>query len=346
MNKFFNNNRYLPALLHILVWAVLFSLPYVLSSGQVFKLQMLVEHSWLPLTLYAVLFYLNYFILVERFLFKKKLVVFFGLNILFIAVFIWIRLLVREILPNDMPGPGRGDGNGPPVKFFIYFDGLSFIIPLIFSITLKIFERWIKTEDEKKEAVNAQLQSELEHLKYQLQPHFFFNSLNNIYSLVDISPERAKETILALSKLMRYLLYEANIEKVPLKKEVEFMQKYVELMQLRTAENTFIIANFGPLPDNAAIAPLLFIPLIENAFKHGVAATQHGEIRIAMHMEGNTVVFETRNNNLPKHGGDRSGSGIGLQNIKKRLQLIYPGAYSFNAGVEGDSFIAKLSIDI
>lgn len=344
MSSIFKNKSLTP-LIHLLVWGVLFSLPYIASSGQSVEITRFIEHFWIPLVLYAVVFYLNYFALVDWFLFPKKPVLFFVLNALIIALFIWVRYIVRVyIFPEmEMGPPGQ---KRPPISFFIYIDGLSFIIPVIFSVTLKVFERWIKTEAEKKEAENARLQSELQHLKYQLQPHFFFNSLNNIYALVDISPDKAKETILALSKLMRYLLYESNTAKVSFKKEVEFMQKYIELMQLRTAGNTIIKTNFMPLPADVEVAPLLFIPLLENAFKHGVSATQQSEMVFTMKMEGTTIVFETSNLNLPKNKSDRSGSGIGLQNIKKRLQLIYPGRYEFTAAAEGTRFNTRLEIDI
>ena len=345
MNRF-KNNRLLTILVHCLVWAVLFWLPYLLSSGQAIELTRLAEHFWIPMVLYAALFYLNYFVLVGRFLFTKKAVVFFTINVVIIAFFVGLKFITRDYFfdPNDR-GPG-GMRGGPPMRFFIYIDSLSFTIPLIFSITLKIFERWIKTEAERKEAENARLESELRHLKYQLQPHFFFNSLNNIYSLVDISPEKSKETILALSKLMRYLLYESNTDKVSLKKEVEFMTKYIELMELRIADNTRVVTNFPDIPADVQVAPLLFIPLIENAFKHGVSAREGSQISFAMYINDKSIVFETSNLNRPKEESDRSGSGIGLQNTQKRLDLIYPGAYVFNYGAHETIFAARLEIEI
>ena len=172
---------------HFLVWIVLFSLPYLLSSGQSLKLPMLVEHSWVPLCYYALIFYLNYGLLIDKLLFSKNRWYFLLANALLIAALIAVNQFVKPAFFSQyhtMP-----HGNFPPRKFFIYIDIVSMMIPLIFAIGLKISERWIKTEAERKEAMNTQLQSELQHLKYQLQPHFFFNSLNNIYSLVDISPE-------------------------------------------------------------------------------------------------------------------------------------------------------------
>lgn len=342
MNKLIKN-RFVRVLLHALVWTALFCLPYLLASSQNLKLFVVVERVLVPLMLSALLFYLNYLWLTDRLLFRRKRLAYFGINILLIALFVLVRMWAREyfFMPDD-PGPKEK----PPVIFFIYFDSISFLIPWAIAVAASVFERWIKTEAEKKESENARLQSELEHLKYQLQPHFFFNSLNNIYALVDISPEKAKVTILALSTLMRYLLYESNTERVSLAKEAEFLTKFIELMQLRTSLNTTVETHFDNVGTTARIAPLLLVPLIENAFKHGISATGQNKIKVSLKCTGNELFFETRNGNHPKNQADRSGSGIGLNNIKTRLGLIYPDAYTFTTGVEGNEFVARLILKI
>jgi sensor histidine kinase YesM len=344
MNNFIKNNRLFTVFTHILVWAVLFSLPYLLSSGQSFDLQKIIEHSWIPLAFYAVIFYLNYFFLIDGFLFKKKVILYFIINALLIAFFIWLKFQLRYFFMEENQN-GTPKFDFPPKRFFIYIDTLSLIIPLIFSITLRIYERWIKTEAEKKESKNTQLESELQHLKYQLQPHFFFNSLNNIYSLVDISPEKAKETIHSLSILMRYLLYESNVEKVSLKKEIEFIKQYIELMDLRTSEKTVVKADFPVLTEDLQVAPLLFISLIENAFKHGVSAVKQSDIYFSMQIDGQKIRFETENNNFKKNALDKSGSGIGLKNIQKRLELLYPEKHFFKIQESDELFTAQLEIN-
>lgn len=344
MNNFIKKNRLFAIFIHVLVWTVLFSLPYLLSSGQTFDLEKILAHSWIPLAFYAIIFYLNYFFLITSFLFKKKAVLYFFFNALAIAFFILLNFQFRNyfIGENPMEIPKNGF---PPRNFFIYIDSLSLIIPLIFSITLRIYERWIKTEAEKKESENTRLESELQHLKYQLQPHFFFNSLNNIYSLVDISPEKAKETIHSLGTLMRYLLYEVNTEKVSFKKEIEFMERYIELMDLRTSEKTIVKAEFPIIDEDLQVAPLLFISLIENAFKHGVSAINESRIYFSMKIEGEKIIFETKNNNFKKNSLDKSGSGIGLKNIQKRLELLYPEKHNFTIQESENIFTAKLEIN-
>lgn len=345
MNNFIKNNLLFAILIHIMVWAVLFSLPYLLSSGQSFDLQKIKEHSWTPLAFYAVIFYANYFVFINAFLFKKKVVQYFIVNAILITFFIWLNFQLRDYFTEKYPIIEDVKRNFPPKRFFIYIDALSLIIPLLFSITLRIYERWVKNEVEKNESKNTQLESELQHLKYQLQPHFFFNSLNNIYSLVDISPEKAKETIHSLSILMRYLLYESNVEKVSLKKEIEFIERYIDLMNMRTSEKTVVNVDFPTLTEDLQVAPLLFISLIENAFKHGVSATGNSNIYFSMQIDGPKIKFESQNNNIKKSNADKSGSGIGLKNIQKRLELLYPENYLFKIQETDELFTTQLEIN-
>jgi two-component sensor histidine kinase len=334
--------------MHLFVWGMLFMMPYLLSSGQNFSFPFMFEAMWIPLLLSATLFYLNYFVLVNKLLFAKKTPVFIAVNLLLVIICTAIRfILIHYIMEGpDLPAGFPAEEDRPPLKIFVYLDGLSFIIPVAFSVTLKTFERWLSTDREKKELENARLQSELEHLKYQLQPHFFFNSLNNIFALVDLSPDKAKMSILALSTLMRYLLYESNVPRISLKKEIDFINKFIELMQLRTSLNTSVKTSFDKVNPEMMIAPLLLVPLIENAFKHGISAAGPNLITFKLEIYRNRIVFETRNKNYPKTTADRSGSGIGLVNVRTRLGLIYPGEHVFATGIHEGDFVARLEITV
>ncbi len=339
-------NKNIIVLFHVLVWIVLFSFPYLLSSGQQQVLIRVIAHSWVPMTMYAIIFYVNYLFLIDKTLFQKQKTFWFVVpNVALIALAIWGRDQINaNFFQAVMP---KMDANGgPPFSLILYVQIISFIIPILFSVALKIAERYMKTEAQRKEAEKVKLESELQHLKYQLQPHFFFNSLNNIYSLVDISPDQAKSTIHSLSKLMRYLLYDTTTEKVSLKDEIQFMEKYIELMQLRLSGKTTVDFTFPTVSPDVKVAPLLFISLIENAFKHGVSANAQSQISFTMQVAQNTIVFETQNNNFPKTVSDQSGSGIGLQNLEKRLQLIYPNRHTLHYGVAGEFFKSTLSIQI
>lgn len=330
---------------HLLVWLILFSMPYFLSYGQDQDINRLVARFWTPLLFSAVLFYLNYFVFVDKYLFSKKMPAFIIINAALVVLFLLLKEFIEttffaEILKK------RSDGDsGPPFKMFIYIQTLSYLAPILFAIAIKSTKLWVKTEAERKEAINFKLQSELQHLHYQLQPHFFFNSLNNIYAMVDISPEQAKSSIHSLSKLMRYMLYETNVELVALSKEIDFMKKYIDLMKLRVSAKTKVNYHFPTEETGIKIAPLLFISLIENAFKHGVSASKESTIDVNMSVENKTVLFTIENDNLPKMTDDKSGSGIGLSNIEKRLELLYPNKNSFKTQVNDNRFTAQLKIE-
>jgi len=339
-------NKKITVFSHILVWFALFSIPYVLSYGQEQEISRVVSRIWIPLFFYVILFYINYGVLIDKFLFENKTIKFIIINLLIISIFLVLKSQIDSLFFTDVNGErSNNNGVGSPFKMMIYVQMLSYIAPVLFSVAIKTTKRWTKTEAERKEATNFKLQSELQHLHYQLQPHFFFNSLNNIYAMVDISPDQAKTSIHSLSKLMRYMLYETNVELVPLSKEIDFMKKYIELMKLRVTDKTKVTYHFPSEETGITIAPLLFISLIENAFKHGVSASKESTIVIRMSVQNKTVLFTIENDNLPKKTDDKSGSGIGLPNIEKRLELLYSNKNSFKTQVNDNRFLAKLEIE-
>ncbi|MBD0777919.1 histidine kinase [Maribacter sp. ANRC-HE7] len=342
------HKKYLFPVLHVLAWLILFSMPYLLSQGQSEDspaVPKVLINTWVPLISYAIIFYFNYLFFIDRFFFNKKNLLFFVINIVLITVLVWANhelkdFLIQWVLPDDNP-PRR-----PPRTIFWYLDFFGSLVPLAFSIALKTTEKWMKTEALQKETMNVRLQSEIQHLKYQLQPHFFFNALNNIYSLVDYQPETAKKTIHSLGKLMRYLLYDTETEKVPLQKELDFMTQYIELMKLRFSDKIKISYSFPEMVPNIKIVPLLFITLVENAFKHGVTASTSSDLSFNLELKETRLTFTATNPNTPKNNSDKSGSGIGLENLKKRLQLLYPNQHHFDYKVEGGIFTAILTLEI
>lgn len=349
----FNKSKRNIILLHLMVWMMLFSIPYILAKGEHEILVRMIENTWIPLVFYAVVFYLNYLYLIDKFFFEKKYKLFFILNLVMIIAFVLIISQFRHLffdtitnIPKPVQEFSTHMDRKPPKKLFLYMDVLWFIIPLAFSIALKSFDKLKKTETEKQESEKIKLEQELQYLRYQLQPHFFFNSLNNIYSLVDIAPEKAKESIHSLSKLMRFLLYESNTPEVSITKEIEFMTTYIELMKLRFSEKTTITYSFPNVKEHVMIPPLLFISLVENAFKHGVSATKKSEIDFEMTYDENELVFMSINNYFPKSTIDKSGSGIGLVNLDKRLLLLFKDHYELSTEVKEGKYIAKLTIKL
>jgi len=321
-------------------------MPFVLSYGQI-DFNRVIAHFWVPLFFYTIIFYSNYFLLIDRYLFTKKMMHFIFINLGMIVLFLILKEQIENVFFGELSKnrPVKSDGNGPPIKLLIYIQTFSYMAPLLFSIAIKSTKRWEQTEAEHKEATNFKLQSELQHLHYQLQPHFFFNSLNNIYALVDISPEQAKTSIHSLSKLMRYMLYETNIELISLSKEIGFMKRYIDLMKLRVSDKTVVQYQFPTEETGIKIAPLLFISLIENAFKHGVSASKESLITINLTTKEKTVLFVIENDNFPKKTDDKSGSGIGLKNLEKRLQLLYADKHTFKTVLKDHCFLVHLEIE-
>lgn len=337
------------ASIHLFIWLFLLLLPYLLSTGESFDLMRLVKFTWIPLFFSAIIFYNNYFWLIDKFLLTKKVTAFVGINLVTIVLLVWVHTEIREFLNMIrevklstiavLPKP-------LPLQFFIYKDTVSMLIPVIIAIAVKATENWAKTESHKKEQEKNLLRNELANLRYQLQPHFFFNSLNTIYALIEKSPAMAQETVHGLSKLMRYVLYETNSPTTRLVDDVEFMKEYIRLMKLRISDKTEVSSAFHLTNESSEISPLLFVSLIENAFKHGISATQHSRIQFELTQSGNSVRFESRNTNFPKNERDKSGSGIGIANLRKRLELVYPGKYSFETHLEGDVFVAHMEIKL
>lgn len=345
------NQALLRTSVHILIWVLLLLFPFFLSQGDSVGVNYnrLIKFTLAPLLFYAVIFYTNYFLLIETFLFNKRALLFIFFNICLIAFFTWLHFEIIDFMnmvSEVKPAPDNSvRKNGPPVQFFVYKDVVSMIIPVIIAFSVKTNEKWVKTESEKKERETNILNSELQHLKYQLQPHFFFNSLNTIYALIERSPTLAQETVHSLGKLMRYMLYETDNGKVNLNEEIDFMKQYIELMKLRLSDKTKVHVNFPALAEFYEITPLLFISLIENAFKHGISATQSSEIFFNLSVNGSTIRFFAENTNFPKTEKDKSGSGIGLINLRKRLDLTYPGQYTFHSNVEGNLYSVVLELN-
>ena len=203
--------------------------------------------------------------------------------------------------------------------------------------------RSMEIKQQLKEEQQKRTEAELEWLKNQLNPHFLFNTLNNISSLVQIDADKAQDAIAQLSDLLRYAMYESRHETVPIQGEVEFMRNYISLMELRCNDKTEVTTTFD-VQKNMEIAPLLFISLIENAFKHGVSSSRPSKIDIRLLQNDDELMFICDNTNYPKDDADRSGSGIGLENTRRRLELMYKDHYAWEQSLENDIYHIKISL--
>ncbi|MDY6444308.1 MAG: histidine kinase [Bacteroidales bacterium] len=330
MNR--QHNRLILNIAQILIWGCAMLLPAGVTwliSGDSTRSAMTFWSSFHMLMPICLVYLINYFLLVPKLLFRKQIVWFVVLNLV---------LLTLLNLPSFVP---RGEIPEPLREHIQRRDILAFRIPTLISagffqlvfIFLAIGARSIirsndiqfQLQEEKRKTAEA----ELTWLKHQLNPHFLFNTLNNISSLTQIDPDKAQESIGQLSDTLRYALYDTDVEKVPLSGEVSFMDNYVHLMQLRCNEMTDVSTSWQVPSGDVKIAPLLFISPIENAFKHGVNTRMKSFVHIGLRPEGRDLVFTCENSLFEKTGEDHIGSGIGMENLKRRLELIYPDAYSY-----------------
>lgn len=253
----------------------------------------------------------------------------------------------RDIQPTQpfQMEPPRGPRHRP---FFVdQFDFISVIILiLMFGMNLGIKLFFKQEEDEKKlqQLRTENLNQQLAYLKYQINPHFFMNTLNNIHALVDIDPEKAKESIIKLSKLMRYVLYDGNMRMSSLQKENDFIANYIELMRLRYSDKVDIRVDTDSSFPDAMIASLITVTYVENAFKHGISYNKSSFIHITAHARNDRFHFTCRNSKH-KESTEEHG-GVGLENTRKRLNLIYGDDYTLNIEDTEDTYNVELDIPL
>ena len=249
---------------------------------------------------------------------------------------------------REMPIPPRRDFPFVPHQLFFNFGQaiVSFLL-IGFNVGVKVFIRWIEDRERQSERERQYLHTELAFLKHQISPHFFMNTLNNIHSLIDIDTEKARDAVVKLSRLMRYMLYEAEVQTVSLKKEIEFIESYIELMRLRYDDDILTVVKEYPASAEEIFVPsFLFLSFIENAFKHGVVLHGHSLIRIWFGHENERLVFTISNIKSGDSAAIVEESGIGLENVRKRLDLIFRNDYTINIQSTDDIFEVYLNIPV
>ena len=221
---------------------------------------------------------------------------------------------------------------------------IIFILMTGMNLGIKFYFR--QRDDRERLAIleRQNLEQQLEYLKYQINPHFLMNTLNNIHALVDIDPEQAKETIVELSKIMRFVLYEGSKQKVPLRQEIIFLDNYIQLMSMRVTDQVDIKVDIPQVMPDRDIPPLMLITFVENAFKHGVSYRQKSFIDISIRISDDRLLFHCRNSKVPQ--GEDCHGGVGLQNVKRRLELIYGSTYTLDIKDEADTYTVDLSLPL
>ncbi len=291
--------------------------------------------SMLPLML---LYFFNFLYLIPKFLFGGKKGVFYAVNSCFVLAYLAVRTVLILKGRGDIPPQFSVTG---VVVMQVTMTVVSVVLALLLAVGFRYVMRWNEMQIRLREEEKQKKEAELTWLKYQLNPHFLFNTMNNISSLTQINPDQAQESIGRLSDVLRYAIYGTENATVPLSGEIAFMEDYISLMQLRCNELATVSVEMHPPKGDVQIAPLLFISLIENAFKHGVNARQESFVSIRLQPEGEDIVFECANSVFPESDG-QIGSGIGLDNLKQRLELLYPGKHSYEQSSNEREYRVKL----
>jgi len=344
-------NRPLQFLIHVIVWGIIafFPLIFLYSEGDRNIIRFL-DFS-LPIFFLMVVFYFNYSVLISRYLFNQKVLHFFVVNIVLFTVCLLLLDIIKQYyfdayltkLETLKNFPHRAEMR----NILLFRDILSMCLTVGLATAIKMTTHWYQSQTEQKEREKLHIESELNNLKHQLNPHFLFNTLNNIYSLISINQENAQNAVHQLSNLIRYVLYESEQPKVPLSKDLTFMANYIQLMRLRLPSHVKLETDIIKADEGILIAPLLFISLVENAFKHGVSPTLPSHISVEIKIIGsNELECKVVNSNFPKPPTDKSGSGIGLKNLRKRLELSYPDNFQLTTEEQGDDFVSVLKLKL
>lgn len=335
--------------IHIIGWGIVFGLPFLLMNRSGFTISWLdyMRHgSAVPFS-FLLIFYINYCLLIPHFLFNNKIRQYLLLNVLLIlgtalGVHLWQEYIFKIYSLSKPP-----KHPGPPSWIFLLRDIFSMILTTGLAVAIKLSGRWVQVEAARREAEKSRTEAELKNLRNQLNPHFLLNTLNNIYALIAFDSNKAQTAVQELSRLLRHVLYDNQQNFVTIDKEMDFIRNYIELMRIRLSSNVTVNTQIDIRSDSRTeIAPLIFISLIENAFKHGISPTDPSYIHIHFSEFPGQVCCEITNSYHPKNQMDKSGSGIGLGQVEKRLELTYPNHYEWEQGVSENEkeYHSKLTI--
>lgn len=318
-------------LLYLMVWMVIILVP-VLNSKMLEEVHVSLENiliAWLKIAPYLLIFIIHNSLIAPRLLLRKhRYVWYLVVNLLTITAVFSLVAIYEKYAPYDTE-PYILNSKASFTDLAIYWNILLGFFMTGLNMGIKLLYRSLRDEQQMEELRRQNLQAEMDYLRYQINPHFFMNTLNNIHALIDIDTEYAKSAVIELSKMMRYVLYESGSETISLKKDIQFIENYIELMRIRYDSSIDICLDYpATIPNKVAIPPLLLIVFVENAFKHGVSYNHASFIHIRIGYRDDAVTAVISNS---RHEKSRPGTtGIGLENVKKRLALIYQDNYTLS----------------
>lgn len=342
--------RFQTVLLHTLAWIAFLFLSLVLvptpRHRHAYEVPFYLYIPFIATTIsLIIIFYLYYHVFIPRYYFKKRYIVFslISIGVLFFLMSVTEIDHFFQISPHYLPKSGhhkRPDFGKSyqyllrfsPFEAQVFFMGL---LVIMMSMLLRIIDRLRQVE-------TAKIDAELSFLKAQINPHFLFNTLNSIYSLAYRKSDQTAQALLKLSGMMRYVISEVHTSLVPLQKEIDYVNNYISLQKIRLGDSVQVDYSMDGEPEGKLIAPLLLIPFVENAFKYGVNPESPSTIRILLNITDSSLQFEVENRNL--NTGTQPSEGIGIENTKERLELIYPGRHLLNIRKTDEEHYVSLHI--
>lgn len=334
--------------IYCVIWLLIMLLPvcmqcYEMASGRRVAMNWhAVWFTWRHILPFLALFLLNDLVLLPRLFLRNRRKLYVVALIAAIAACLW-----ALPLPSPPPADAVVDPHRPPhshhVRAIITVNFIIAMVTVMSNIAFKLYFKWVDDTKRLSELKAAQVNSELQALKYQVNPHFLMNTLNNIQALIDIDPDRATDIIQRLSGMMRHMLYESADMAVPLYQEVDFINNFIELMRVRYPDSVVITTRWPEGRDAVKVPALLFITFIENAFKYGVSYERESYVSVSIEVDERNVSFYCENliNTRPHNG---TSGGLGLRNVSKRLNLIYGDDYTLSTDEVAGRYIVKMTI--
>jgi sensor histidine kinase YesM len=327
---------------HLVIWLLIFGTWFFLRY----------EDFRLPATAFkvtlvkvidlAMLVYFTNYVLIPKLLYRKHYFLFALIFIVLIAASSLLKMKVLGIITNN-PNLLNFEGNW---KARIYDNVIPHFFLVLAGVAFKLMFDFTEMQKKMVEMAKEKAEAELSFLKSQINPHFLFNSLNAVYFLIDKENKEARDALHRFSEMLRYQLYEAGGNKIPIEKEIDFLRDYVHLQKLRKDENYKVEFNAGADVKGFSIEPLLLLSFVENAFKH-ISHKQDAEnfVNIHLHRSNGQMLFDVSNSKEEVLNTEAAG-GIGLQNVKRRLELLYPGSYDLNIENKKDVFTVHLKLNV
>ena len=345
-------------IIHLAAWACFLLLPLVFTPRprehefNIFTEHYFTTYLFVNYGIIIAFYYLNTYVFIPKLLDTKKFAAYTLLILALLIFYGFVPRIYRELFGSLQPLPagtsGLGRPRGPRNYPLLSPGNLAiFLMVFVLSTGIKVINQWLRSEQKTKEIANEKLKAELSFLKAQINPHFLFNTLNNIYALASAQSDHTAAAVMKLSSIMRYVLTEAKNDLVPLEKEILFTSHYIELQKMRLTDKTKIdfVINGDPL--GREIAPLLLLPFVENAFKYGVSTRECSPISILLEIKEESLFFSISNHkhiNTSLRMADNTG--IGINNTRRRLDLLYPGKYDLIINDKSNEFTVHLNIPV